>query len=83
VLDAPFVAGVIAWDTPHDAEEFATVFGTYMAQRVGERTLVERRGDRVVFAVQIPSEVDRDQLRAALWRGARVGVKAARKERPS
>lgn len=72
-LPAPVVAGVIAWDTELDAREFVPVFTRYLDGHAAQRSLVDRKGSRVVFATGVPADVDVRALTAALWRGTHVG----------
>jgi hypothetical protein len=72
-LPAPVVAGVIAWDTELDAREFQPIFARYLEEHAAQRTLVRRKGAKVVFATGVPDDVDLRALETALWRGTIVG----------
>lgn len=67
------VAAVTAWDTEGDAKEFEAAFRTYLAEHAAGGHVIDRKDRRVVFATGIPSEIGKDALRQALWRGAKVG----------
>lgn len=67
------VAAVTVWDSEGDAREFESAFGTYLAEHAAGGHVIDRKDRRVVFATGIPSEIGKDALRQALWRGAHVG----------
>jgi hypothetical protein len=75
-MTAPVIVGAIAWDNPRDAKEFETSFAKYVQTVIGRPHWIERKRDRVAFALQLPQAAD-PSLRAAAWRAISVGAAAA------
>jgi hypothetical protein len=69
---APLVLGMIAWDSTADAKDFEAKFGRYLVQtQAKDSYLLDRRGDRVLYALQLPEDLSvssRD-----LWRSVGSG----------
>lgn len=63
---APIVVGLVAWDSEKDADEFAEVFRAYLKAHMQDRHVVERRGDRVLFASEVPAALA-PALTQAAW----------------
>ena len=71
---APIVVGFVAWDSTRDAEEFEDLFEVYLERTKGDRFRLERRGDRVVYAVELSPDLQKTVTRAA-WRGFDPGAR--------
>jgi hypothetical protein len=63
----PITVGLTVWDSAGDAAEFEASFARYMAKQTGPRGVIERRGDRVIFATQAPDEATRRTIAGAAW----------------
>lgn len=74
-LALPLVAGVIAWDTEADAEQFAAAFARYLPGHAQGGHVIDRRGKVVVYATGIDPALGLTTAatKQMLWRGAKVG----------
>jgi hypothetical protein len=76
--DAPrsrpsMVVAATVWDSAADAKQFVDAFTPYLAEHAAAGHVIDRRGNRVVFATGIPEAIDVAALRKALWRGTQLG----------
>jgi hypothetical protein len=70
---APLVVGVIAWDTPADAEQFEPVFRDYLQKHKPDNHLVARQRDKVLYATHIDVlGVEGDAVAKAAWQAFAV-----------
>jgi hypothetical protein len=72
---APVLVGMIAWDSTDDAKDFERSFERYLDESQTQPYLLDRRGDRVLYALQLPEDLSvssRD-----LWRSVSSGKRPA------
>lgn len=72
---APLLLGMVAWDSTDDAKDFTEKFTRYLDETQKGRYLLDRRGDRVLYALQLPQGLTvsvRD-----LWRSVESGKRPA------
>jgi hypothetical protein len=87
-LPAPVIVALVTWDTQRDAEEFEASFRKYITpdaataargQHAGiDGALLQRRASDVLFALQVPPQIDRDTLLETAWAAVTVERPAKR-----
>lgn len=70
----PIVVGLLAMDTPGDADEIAPVLRAYFDRQMPGAYLLERRGERILFATQVPEQATRRAIAEVGWGAFRVGA---------
>jgi hypothetical protein len=67
--EAPFLIGVIAWDSAADAKQFEPVFREYLEKHKPSAHLLVRKGDKLLYATHhAVLGTDEDALGKAAWK---------------
>jgi hypothetical protein len=72
---APVIVGMVAWDSTDDAKDFEASFERYLTKQLTTPFQLDRRGDRVLYALQLPDDLSVSVRE--LWRSVDSGKRPA------